>query len=107
VAFVLAVFKLFPRRTIMGTIGSVISWLVFGLIVGAIARLLLPGRQEMGWLMTIALGIVGSVLGGAISWLVFGTPNDAINPAGWIMSIIGGILVLAIYGKMKGARRVG
>ena len=88
----------------MGTITSIISWLVFGLIVGAIARFLLPGRQSMGWLMTAALGIVGSVVGGAISWLIFGTPEDTINPAGWLMSIVGAVIAVAVYGKIVGGK---
>lgn len=76
---------------------SIISWLVFGLVVGAIARLLLPGRQGMSWLMTAVLGIVGSFAGGAISWLLFGTPDGTVNPAGWIMSVVGAIIVLLLY----------
>lgn len=80
---------------------SVISWLVFGLIVGAIARLLMPGKQSMTWLATSLLGIGGSLIGGVVSWLIFGPPGGAINAAGWIMSILGAIATLAIYGKMK------
>jgi uncharacterized membrane protein YeaQ/YmgE (transglycosylase-associated protein family) len=76
---------------------SIISWLVFGLIVGAIARLLGPGRQWMGWHSTIAMGVVGSFVGGAISWLIFDTPDNHINPAGWIMSIVGGVIVVLLY----------
>ena len=85
----------------MGTIGSVISWLVFGLIVGAIARLLVPGRQSMGWLMTIVLGIVGSMVGGAISWLLFDTPDGTVNPASWLMSIAGAVIVVLLYIRFK------
>lgn len=84
----------------MSTIISVISWLVFGLIVGAIARLLLPGRQGMSWLMTAVLGIVGSFVGGGISWLIFGTPDNNINPAGWIMSIVGALVVVLLYTRL-------
>jgi uncharacterized membrane protein YeaQ/YmgE (transglycosylase-associated protein family) len=78
-----------------------LRWLVFGLIVGAIARLILPGKQEMGWLMTIVLGIVGSFVGGAISWLVFGGGSDGgINPAGWLMSIVGAFIVVFVYSRV-------
>jgi len=87
----------------MGPIFNVISWMVFGLIVGAIARLLMPGRQDMTWLMTAILGVVGSLVGGAASWLVFGGQQGQINAAGWIMSIVGAIVVLFAYGKMKRA----
>jgi len=91
----------------VATIVSIISWLVFGLIVGAIARLLLPGKQAMGWMMTAVMGIIGSVVGGAISWALFGTPDGNINPAGWLMSIVGAVVVVAVYGRLATARRTG
>jgi uncharacterized membrane protein YeaQ/YmgE (transglycosylase-associated protein family) len=90
----------------MGTITSVISWLVFGLVVGAIARFLLPGRQNMGWFATALLGIVGSVVGGLASSLLFRKPEGTIDAAGWIMSIIGAIVALVIYGQVTKSRSV-
>ena len=76
-------------------IGSIISWAVFGLVIGAIARLLYPGRQSMGILMTMLLGIIGSMLGGFISWAFGFDPADgAFQGAGWIMSIIGAMIVV-------------
>lgn len=83
---------------------SVVGWCVFGLIVGAIARFLMPGRQHMGWLLTMGLGIVGSFAGGFISLLIFGSSESLLNPAGWIMSIVGALIVLFIYGKISTAR---
>ncbi len=81
----------------MGTLGSIISWAFFGLVVGLIARALYPGQQKMGFLGTMALGIVGSLLGGFISWLLGYDPEDgAFRGAGWIMSIIGAVIVVAI-----------
>jgi uncharacterized membrane protein YeaQ/YmgE (transglycosylase-associated protein family) len=88
----------------MGAILNVISWLVFGLIVGAIARFLMPGRQDMSWLATALLGIAGSLVGGVVSWLIFGGGEGMINAAGFLMSILGAIVVVFAYGKMKGAR---
>lgn len=82
----------------------ILSWLVFGLIVGAIARWLVPGRQEMGIFKTILLGVAGSFVGGGISWLLFGTPSGAINPAGWIMSIIGGVVIILVYSRFIASR---
>jgi uncharacterized membrane protein YeaQ/YmgE (transglycosylase-associated protein family) len=79
---------------------SILSWILFGLIVGALARLLMPGRQAMGCFMTILLGIVGSFAGGALSWLIFRGDDGFFRPSGWIMSIIGGLIVLGIYGAI-------
>lgn len=81
----------------MGTIGYVISWMVFGLIVGAIARAVYPGRQAMGLLMTMVLGVVGSLLGGFAAWMLTGGgEGDMFQGAGWIMSILGAIVVVWI-----------
>jgi uncharacterized membrane protein YeaQ/YmgE (transglycosylase-associated protein family) len=59
----------------MGTVFHIIGWAVFGLIVGAIARFLVPGKQPMSLLMTALLGVVGSLVGGGISWLIWGNPE--------------------------------
>lgn len=88
----------------MGTITSVISWLVFGLVVGAIARFLMPGRQNMSWFATALLGIVGSIIGGVASYFIFGSPTGQIDAAGWVMSVIGAIVVVLIYGKVMSTR---
>lgn len=75
---------------------TVLSWIFFGLIVGVIARLLIPGRDPMGWIATILLGIVGSVVGGLIAYaLRLGT--DPYAPAGWILSILGAVVTLLLY----------
>lgn len=81
-------------------ISGVISWIIFGLIVGAIARLLMPGRQNMGWVMTIILGVVGSFAGGALSTVLFAPAEGFVRPSGWIMSIIGALIVLFIYSRL-------
>ena len=78
------------------TIGSIFV----GLIVGLIARAIKPGDDSMGWVMTILLGIAGSFgatqLGLAMGWYQPG------QSAGWIMSILGAIVLLFIYGMIKG-----
>jgi uncharacterized membrane protein YeaQ/YmgE (transglycosylase-associated protein family) len=79
----------------MTTLGAILSWAVFGLIIGAVARLLLPGRQPMGLVLTMLLGVIGSLAGGFLSWLFW--PADPYNPAGWIMSIVGALIVLWVY----------
>lgn len=78
---------------------SFIGWLVIGLIAGALARLLMPGRQPMGWLLTIALGLAGSLVGGFLSSLIFGRDVDdtGFQTAGLIGSTIGAVLVLWLY----------
>jgi uncharacterized membrane protein YeaQ/YmgE (transglycosylase-associated protein family) len=74
---------------------GILGWIVFGLVVGVIAKLLMPGRDPGGFIVTICLGIAGSVLGG---WLgrVLGlyAPGE---PAGIIMAVLGAILLLVIY----------
>jgi uncharacterized membrane protein YeaQ/YmgE (transglycosylase-associated protein family) len=81
----------------MELIGTIISWAVFGLVIGFIARLLYPGRQSMGILATMALGIVGSFVGGLIAWAFGFRPEEGpFVGAGWIMSIIGALLVVGI-----------
>ena len=71
-----------------------ISWILFGLIIGAIARFVYPGRQDIGLLHTTLLGIAGSFVGGAIGYLLFG--GTLLQASGWIGSILGAVLVLAI-----------
>ena len=74
---------------------GILSWIVFGLIVGILAKLLMPGRDPGGFIVTMLLGIVGAVLGGFIGRAAgFYQPGQ---PAGWLMSILGAIIVLAIY----------
>jgi len=74
-------------------------WLIIGLIAGGLARLIVPGRQAMGWLMTMILGLVGSVVGGLISALLFGyDPADpGFHAAGLIMSTVGAVIILGLY----------
>ncbi|PHQ32923.1 GlsB/YeaQ/YmgE family stress response membrane protein [Rhodopirellula bahusiensis] len=72
----------------------IIGWIVFGLIVGAIARLIYPGRQDLGLIKTTLLGVVGSFVGGFIAYLLFG--GSAMQASGWIGSIVGAVAVLAI-----------
>ena len=77
---------------------GVLGWILFGLIVGVIAKLLMPGRDPGGFIITMALGIAGALLGGfigrAVGW--YG-PNQS---AGLLMSIVGAIVLLAIYRAM-------
>jgi uncharacterized membrane protein YeaQ/YmgE (transglycosylase-associated protein family) len=74
---------------------GVIGWIIFGLIVGVIAKLLMPGRDPGGFIVTILIGIAGALLGGwlgrALGW--YG-PNQG---AGFFMSLLGAIVLLVLY----------
>jgi uncharacterized membrane protein YeaQ/YmgE (transglycosylase-associated protein family) len=77
---------------------GLLSWIVSGLIVGALAKLVMPGKDPGGVVVTILLGIAGAVLGGAIGRMLgFYAPGQG---AGWIVSIAGAVLLLAIYRRM-------
>ena len=83
---------------------TIVGWIVFGLVVGFIARALVPGRDDSGVLRTIALGVVGSVLGGFVFGLLT-VGFRGFQPAGWIGSIIGAVIVLLLYNKLVVGRR--
>ena len=89
---------------------ALLSWIVTGLIVGVIARALVPGRQNLGWIMTIVLGIVGAFVGGLISSFIWPTWNSDASVStmwpGWIMSIAGGVLVLVVYLMITGRKNI-
>jgi uncharacterized membrane protein YeaQ/YmgE (transglycosylase-associated protein family) len=78
----------------------IISTIVLGLIVGFLARGIMPGEQKMGWILTCVLGIAGSVLaqvaGETLGWYAAG------QPSGWIASVIGAVALLFIVGKLRG-----
>ena len=79
----------------MGIIGTIIV----GLIVGALARLVMPGEQKMGWILTCLLGIAGSMLAGFVGqqmgWYTVG------QTAGWIASVLGAVVVLVVIGMVR------
>lgn len=82
---------------------GILGWIVFGLVIGALAKLVMPGRDPGGIIVTMLLGIVGSLLGGFIGQgLGLYGPGD---PAGFFMSLLGAILLLAIYRMATGRRR--
>ena len=73
----------------------ILSWIVFGLVIGLIAKLLMPGRDPGGFVVTMLLGIAGALVGGFIGRAMgFYGPNQS---AGWLMSILGAIILLALY----------
>jgi uncharacterized membrane protein YeaQ/YmgE (transglycosylase-associated protein family) len=84
-----------------------IWWLIIGLVVGALARLLMPGKDPMGLIATMILGIVGSLLGGLISSFIWGTGQAGFQPAGLLLSLLGAIIVLAIWRMIRSRSTVG
>jgi uncharacterized membrane protein YeaQ/YmgE (transglycosylase-associated protein family) len=82
---------------------GILSWILFGLVIGIIAKLLMPGRDPGGFIVTILIGIAGALLGGFIGRTMgFYGQNEG---AGWLMSIGGAILLLVLY-RMVARRRV-
>lgn len=86
---------------------SFIWWLIIGLIAGALARLIMPGRDAMGWVATMLLGIVGSIIGGLIAMAIWPAERaSGIPRAGLLLSILGAIVVLFIWRMIKGRSTV-
>jgi uncharacterized membrane protein YeaQ/YmgE (transglycosylase-associated protein family) len=86
---------------------GIIGWIVLGLVAGAIAKLILPGRQGGGWIITLVLGIVGALLGGFLGSVLFNAPlQDFFSIQTWLLAIGGAIIVLLIYGLVtRGSRK--
>jgi uncharacterized membrane protein YeaQ/YmgE (transglycosylase-associated protein family) len=86
-------------------LGVILSWVLCGLVIGIVARIVVPGRHPLGILGTMVLGIIGAFVGGFLAWLFKGSPGEPFSFSadawhGWIFSFIGAILVLFISGML-------
>ena len=78
---------------------SILVWIVFGLVVGAVAKLVMPGKDPGGLLVTMSLGIAGAFVGGFLGQLLgWYEPGQ---PAGFVMATLGAVLLLFVYRKLK------
>jgi uncharacterized membrane protein YeaQ/YmgE (transglycosylase-associated protein family) len=84
---------------------GVIAWILFGFIVGLIARAVVPGRQSMGFVMTTVLGVAGSLIGGLIATALTGGSETGFRTSGFIGSLIGAVVLLVVAGLVTGPRR--
>jgi uncharacterized membrane protein YeaQ/YmgE (transglycosylase-associated protein family) len=82
------------------SLGGIVVFAIAGLIIGAIARLILPGKQSMGWVLTMVIGVVAAILGGLI-WNAIFSGNEGIA---WIGSIIVAILLIVGYERIVAKR---
>jgi uncharacterized membrane protein YeaQ/YmgE (transglycosylase-associated protein family) len=80
----------------MGIFG-IIGTIIVGFIVGLLARFFYPGAVPLGFWLTVALGVGGSIVGGVISSLIFKSPDGKFHPAGWVLSTIGALIILWGY----------
>ncbi|MDQ0619179.1 GlsB/YeaQ/YmgE family stress response membrane protein [Arthrobacter globiformis] len=85
---------------------GILGFLILGLIAGAIAKAILPGRQGGGWLVTLLLGVVGAILGGWIGSLIFGGGlGSFFNLRTWLLAILGSVIALGVFAATTGGRR--
>lgn len=77
---------------------NILVWCVYGLFVGSIAKSIVPGEENFGFVKTVALGVAGSYMGGAILYML--GQYNAVSPAGILMGIAGGVLTLVLYNRV-------
>ena len=78
---------------------GIIGWIILGLLAGAIAKAIMPGRQGGGWIVTLILGVVGAILGGFIGSALFNKPISSFwSIYTWLMAIVGALIILVVWG---------
>ncbi len=87
-------------------LGTIIGLIIIGIVAGFLARLLVPGRDDMSFVQTVLLGIVGSFVGGFLGYLLFHKDNSDgfVQPSSWIGSIVGAVIALLIYNAVTGRK---
>ena len=84
---------------------GILGWIVLGLIAGAIAKAIMPGRDPGGIIITMLLGIVGAIIGGFVGKAIFGTDiNTFFSLSTWLLAILGSLIVLLVYRMVTGNR---
>lgn len=83
---------------------GIIAWIVFGLIAGALAKLIMPGDDPGGCFITTLLGIAGAVIGGFIGSALFGAEVTGFNIGSFLIAILGAVILLALYRVFVGRR---
>ncbi|GGF34263.1 hypothetical protein GCM10010922_06830 [Microbacterium sorbitolivorans] len=83
-----------------------LGFLLLGLIAGAIAKAILPGKQGGGWIATLVLGVIGAVIGGWLGSIIFNTGvNEFFSLSSWLLAIGGSLIVLLIWGAITGRKK--
>lgn len=87
-------------------LGTIVGLIIIGLVAGFIARAVVPGKQSMGIIATIILGIVGSFVGGFLGYLLFHKDSSSgfVQPSSWVGSIIGAVIALLVYNAVTGRK---
>lgn len=85
---------------------AIIMWLIIGLIAGAVARFVVPGRDPMGWVGTLALGLVGSLVGGLLAVAFTDKTIEEYSASGLLGSILGAVVALLVYRYMQPQGRI-
>lgn len=81
---------------------DLLIWIVYGLFVGSIAKAIVPGQENFGFIKTVALGVVGSYVGGAAMYML--GEYQSVSPAGLFMGVVGGVLALVVYNKLQATK---
>jgi uncharacterized membrane protein YeaQ/YmgE (transglycosylase-associated protein family) len=93
------------RNQVPSTVDGMIGFLVAGLVIGALARLLKPGKQNLGLLATLGLGLVGSLIGGTIAWLLGTGSIWELNILGFVLSVVAALLLVGTAEAVTGKNR--